>query len=70
MKLCLQGEDENWFVVSKVSFCLSSGEGELQHGARFLLHYFLGGMRRRRLGMKNKESFLKEKEDEEVGDDF
>ena len=58
-KLLLQQEDENWFVVSKLSFCLSSGEGELQHGARFLLHYFLMemGMRMRmRWGrmMKNK----------------
>ena len=60
VKLCLEGEDENWFVVSKLSFCLSSGEGELQHGARFLLHYFLVemGMRMRmRWGMMMNEIF-------------
>ena len=58
MKLLLQQEDENWFVVSKLSFCLSSGEGELQHGARFLLHYFLMEMRMRmRWGMIMNEIF-------------
>ena len=58
MKLLLQQEDENWFVVSKLSFCLSSGEGELQHGARFLLHNFLMEMRMRmRWGMMMNEIF-------------